>query len=248
MIIEICVDSVESAINAEAGGADRLELCAALELGGITPGPGTIESVIANVTIPVNVMIRPRGGDFLYSDAEFEVMRRDIDFAREAGAAGIVLGILMPDGSIDFDRTAYLTEYALPMPVTFHRAFDMTDDPWQALEDIISAGVARLLTSGQCNKAADGASLISELVKLAGDRITIMPGSGLNEETIREVARITGASEYHLTGRSTESSGMVFRKTEIAISHPALSGEEYQIKIADALRIAKIKKILLENI
>lgn len=248
MIIEICVDSVESAINAEAGGADRLELCAALELGGITPGPGTIESVIANVTIPVNVMIRPRGGDFLYSDAEFEVMRRDIDFAREAGAAGIVLGILMPDGSIDFDRTAYLTEYALPMPVTFHRAFDMTDDPWQALEDIISAGVVRLLTSGQCNKAPDGASLISEMVKLAGDRITIMPGSGLNEETIREVARITGASEYHLTGRSTESSGMAFRRPEIAISHPALSGEEYQIKIADAVRIAKIKKILLENI
>ena len=173
MILEVCVDSVESAINAEAGGADRLELCAALEAGGITPAPGTIESVIANVTIPVNVLIRPRRGDFLYSDAGFEVMRRDIDFAREAGAAGIVFGILLPDGSVDFDRTAYLVEYAYPMPVTFHRAFDMTDDPWQALEDIISAGATRLLTSGQCKSAFEGSAFIGEFIRLAGDRIKI---------------------------------------------------------------------------
>jgi copper homeostasis protein len=247
MIIEVCVDSVESAINAEAGGADRLELCAALEVGGITPGPGTIESVISNVTIPVNVMIRPRGGDFLYSDAEFEVMRRDIDFAREAGAAGIVLGILMPDGSVDFDRTAYLIEYAAPMPVTFHRAFDVTDDHLQALEDIISAGATRLLSSGQRNSAFDGASLIGELVKLAGERIIVMPGAGLNEENISDVARITGASELHLTGRSVTESGMLFRRPGISLGHPAMTDEEYLLRITDTERIAKIKKLLSIN-
>jgi copper homeostasis protein len=247
MIIEVCIDSVESAINAEAGGADRLELCAALEIGGITPGPGLIESVIANVTIPVNVMIRPRGGDFLYSDAEFEVMRRDIDFSREAGAAGIVLGILMPDGSIDFDRTAYLIEYAAPMPVTFHRAFDMTADPFQAVEDIISAGTARILTSGQGITASDGAVLIGELVKLADDRIIIMPGSGLNEENISEIARITGASEFHLTGRIVTESGMLFRRPEVSLGNPAMRDEEYLLKIADTERVAKIKKLLSIN-
>ena len=244
MILEVCVDSVESSINAESGGADRLELCGALEVGGITPGPGVLESVIANVNIPVNVMVRPRGGDFLYADSEFEVMRRDIDFAREAGAAGIVLGILLPDGTIDIDRTVYLVEYASPMTVTFHRAFDMTKDPLKALEALIAAGVTRLLTSGQCNSAFDGSGLLKKLVEIAGERIIIMPGAGLNEQNIAEVVRITGASEYHLTGRKVVESGMRYRRQGIALGHPLMIDDEYQQRYTDTDRIATVKEIL----
>jgi copper homeostasis protein len=244
MKLEVCVDSVESSVNAESGGADRLELCGALEVGGITPGPGTINSVLANVSIPVNVIVRPRGGDFLYTDSEFEVMRRDIDFAGEAGAAGIVLGILMADGTIDFDRTAYLIEYASPLPVTFHRAFDMTVDPMQALEDIISAGATRILTSGQQNSAADGLALIKRLVVAAGKRIIIMPGAGLNESNLSEAVRITGASEFHLTGRKKYESEMIFRREGVGMGHPAMIEDEYVIRYADRERISGIKKIL----
>jgi copper homeostasis protein len=244
MKLEICVDSVESSVNAEAGGADRLELCGALEVGGITPGAGTITSVLNNVSIPVNIMIRPRGSDFLYSDSEFEVMRRDIEFVGEAGAAGIVLGILTADGRIDIERTAYLVEHAKPMSVTFHRAFDMTADAMVALEDIIAAGVDRLLTSGQCNSAFEGAGLIRELVEAARKRIIIMPGAGLNERNIAEMVRITGASEYHMTARKLVESEMEFRRLELGLGHPAMTEDEYVIRLADRERVAAIKNIL----
>jgi len=244
MKLEICVDSVESSVNAEAGGADRLELCGALEIGGITPGPGTILSVLSNVSIPVNVIIRPRGGDFLYSDHEFEVMRRDIDFAGEAGAAGVVLGILREDGRIDVERTAYLVECAGPMTVTFHRAFDMASDALMAMNDIISAGATRLLTSGQAKSAAAGSQLIRKLVDTAGERLIIMPGGGLNEENILEVAAITGASEFHLTARERIESGMKFRRDGIGLGHPAMADEEYYLRFAETELIQRIKSSL----
>jgi len=244
MKLEICVDSVESSVNAESGGADRLELCSALELGGITPGPGIIQSVLRNVSIPVNVIIRPRGGDFLYSDQEFEVMRSEIDFAGEAGAAGVVLGILREDGMIDVDRTAYLVECAGSMSVTFHRAFDMAADTMTAIEDVISAGAVRLLTSGQSNSAAEGTKLIRKLVDAAGARLIIMPGGGLNEGNIRYVATTTGATEFHLTGRKMIESGMKFRREGIGLGHPALAGEEYILRYADMELIKRIKTVL----
>jgi copper homeostasis protein len=241
--LEICVDSIESAVNAQTGGADRVELCSDLPEGGTTPSYGMILSARDNLTIDLNVMIRPRGGDFLYSDTEYDIMRRDIEICGECGVNGIVIGILRTDGEIDTERTAKLAEMAYPMSVTFHRAFDMCADPFRGLQDIISAGAAKLLTSGQKNKAPEGADLISKLIKKAGSRITIMPGSGLNESNIAEVARITGASEFHLSVRSIASGEMEFRREGIAIGGiPEIP--EFSRKISDPERIKKIISIL----
>jgi copper homeostasis protein len=242
-LVEICVDSLESATVAEAAGAGRIELCSALSEGGITPSAGLIESVRNNISIEVNVIIRPRSGDFLYSDTEFSVMRRDIERAGEAGADGIVTGILNRDGTVDIERTVLLIEYASPMKVTFHRAFDMCRDPKKALEDVISAGAARILTSGLARSAIEGAQVIKELVAAAGERIKIMPGGGITEYNIALLATTTGAKEYHLSGRHQRESMMTFRRKGIFMGDPRLQSE-YSIKIADGERIRSVIMIL----
>jgi copper homeostasis protein len=213
--LEICADSVESAVNAQIGGADRIELCDNLIEGGTTPSYGMISSVRNNLTIDLNVIIRPRGGDFLYNDSEYDIMRQDIEVCGECGVNGIVIGILQHNGEIDVDRTAKLIEIAYPMTATFHRAFDMCSDPFRGLQDIISSGASRLLTSGHKNTAKEGTELISKLIMKAGSRIIIMPGSGLNESNIAELAAITGANEFHLSGRSIIESEMTFRREGI---------------------------------
>ena len=241
--IEICVDSIDSAIIAESAGADRIELCANLIEGGTTPSYGTIVSVRNNLTIGINVLIRPRGGDFLYSDIEYDIMRRDIDLCGECGADGVVLGILRAGGTIDIERTAHLVEFARPMSVTFHRAFDMCSDPVQGLEDVIMSGAVRLLTSGQKGSATDGAELIGRLVQLASDRIIVMPGGGLNDSNIESVARLTKAREFHLTGRMTIESDMIFRRQGINMGgHPEVT--EFSRKVANENTIRKIIDIL----
>lgn len=230
--LEICVDNVDSAINAEVAGANRIELCDNLLEGGTTPGYGTILSARNNLNIDINVLIRPRGGDFLYTDIEYDVMRRDIELCGEAGVNGIVIGILMPDGSVDLERTAKLIELAHPMSVTFHRAFDMCSNPMNALELIIASGAARLLTSGQENKAFEGSELIKKLREKAGDRLIIMPGSGINESNISHIAKETGAKEFHVTGRKLLDSEMVFRKEGITMG--GISGyPEFSRKVVD---------------
>lgn len=246
-LVEICVDSVESATVAEAAGAGRIELCSALSEGGVTPSAGLIESVRRNIGIKVHVLIRPRGGDFLYSDNDFSVMRRDIDIAGEHGADGIVTGILNRDGTVDIERTAVLTEYASPMNVTFHRAFDLCRDPKKALEDIISAGAELILTSGQARTAIEGAGLIKTLVKEAGNRISIMPGGGIDEYNIALLAGTTGAAEYHLSGRQQKESLMTFRRKGIYMGDPRLQSE-YTIKSADHERIRSIIMILRDSV
>jgi copper homeostasis protein len=215
--LEICVDNVESAIMAQNAGADRIELCTNLPEGGTTPGFGMISSVRNNLTIAVNVIIRPRGGDFLYSDPEYDIMRREIEACAECGIDGVVLGILLPGGEIDIERTANLVEHARPMSVTFHRAFDMCYDPFFGLEDIIAAGADRLLTSGQKNKAEDGTGLISDLIAAANGRIIIMPGSGINSSNILTIAKETHAKEFHLTGRKVIESDMIFHQPGISL-------------------------------
>ncbi len=242
-LIEICTDSVESACVAQDAGAARLELCSALSEGGVTPSLGLINSVRANTDIELNVLIRPRAGDFLYSDTEFGVMRRDIEIAGEAGADGIVTGILRSDGNIDLERTALLVEYAGPMSVTFHRAIDLCRDPLNALHDIITAGATRILTSGQARKAVDGVNVIKNLVENAGDRIIIMPGSGIDEYNIAVLAGSTGAKEFHLSGRRTEESLMTFRRKGISMGGSQIISE-YSTRIADADRIRTVIKIL----
>jgi copper homeostasis protein len=179
MILEACVNSAISAIEAQKGGADRVELCENMMEGGCTPSAGAIQLARQHLTIRLFVMIRPRGADFCYSDEEFEIMKHDVLIARESGADGVVFGILQSDGTIDEDRMAQLSELARPMGITCHRAFDMTSDPFEAMETLISLGIDRILTSGQSDSALDGAPLIRNLIERAKGRIILMPGHGV---------------------------------------------------------------------
>ena len=243
MIIEVCATSLQSALNAQEGGAQRVELCDNLYEGGTTPGPGTILLAREKLRIGLNVMIRPRGSDFLYSDAEFEIMKKDILFCKNAGCDGVVLGFLKADGTIDTEKTKLAVALARPMSVTFHRAFDMTRDPLEALEQLIDTGVNRILTAGQKNKAPDGQTLIAKLVKKAGERIIIMPGAGINENNITALARSTGAREFHLTGHRQLESKMQFRKTGIFMGGlPQIP--EYSINETDTNKIKRITKLI----
>ncbi len=241
--LEICVDSIESAINSQTGGAHRVELCDNLAEGGTTPSYGTILTVRKNLGIRLHVIIRPRGGDFLYSPREYEIMQRDTEMCRELGADGIVTGILNKNGSVDIERMRGLVKAAGSMDVTFHRAFDMCSDPIKGLEDIILTGATRILTSGQKNTVPGGAELIRKLVDQADGRIIIMPGGGLDESNIKDMARITGANEFHLTGRKVVESDMKFHRNDIHMGgFPDIP--EFSRKVADPERIRKIIKFL----
>ena len=211
IILEICLDSVESAIAAQQGGANRVELCDNLLEGGTTPSAGTIALARKNIDIDLNVMIRPRGGDFCYTDVEFEVMKYDIEQAKRLGANGVVIGLLNPDGSVDAARTGALVELARPMSVTFHRAFDMTRDPQAALETLVKLGLDRILTSGQENSVLEGLDLITELVRQAGERIIIMPGGGVTERNIQKIVAQSGVKEIHMLGTVSFESPMTYR-------------------------------------
>jgi len=237
--VEVCVDSVESAIAAERGGADRVELCDNLMEGGTTPSAGAIELARKNLNIKLHVIIRPRGGDFYFSDIEFEVMKRDIKTAKELGADGVVIGLLNKDGDVDVERTYALIELARPLSVTFHRAFDMTPNPFVSLETLISSGVDRILTSGQEASVLEGLDLITELVHRANSRIVIMPGGGLNERNISKVVNQSGVSEVHVTGFTNVESKMQFRNERVFMGG-ALRPPEYLRAVTDAEKIELI--------
>ena len=241
--LEVCVDSLESAINAQIAGAERIELCNNLIEGGTTPSYGTIVSVRNNLSIDIHVIIRPRGSDFLYTDPEYDIMRRDIEVCGEAGVNGVVIGIMLCDGYVDVERTSKLVEYARPMKVTFHRAFDMCQYPGKGLEDIILTGADRLLTSGQKRDAYEGSEMIANLVKQAENRIIIMPGGGIDESNILSIAKTTGASEFHLTGRKVINSEMIYRKSGVSLGGvPGI--KEFSRRVADIEKITNIIKIL----
>ena len=196
-VLEICVDSVESAVAAERGGAQRIELCSDLLEGGITPSPGLLERVRKWLGIDIFVMIRPRGGDFFYTDEEFAIMKADIAHARDLGANGVVLGVLDQDGNVDVERTRKMVEQAQPLPVTFHRAVDVSANLADSLERIIASGARRVLTSGGKRRAADSTRDISQAIQKTRGRLIVMVGGGLNPENIAAVSRETGAAEYH---------------------------------------------------
>lgn len=236
ILVEACVDSVESAVAAQAGGADRVELCSALIEGGLTPSAGAIEETRRRLTIGLHVMIRPRGADFCYSDAEIDVMRRDVDLAKSLGADGIVLGLLTPDGDVDVARARPLVERARPLTVTFHRAFDMTRDPVAALEAIIDLGVDRLLSSGQEATALEGVEVLRALVEQAGDRLVVMPGGGVTERTIARVLQGSGAREIHVTGTRQADSAMRFRNPNCFMGGE-LRPAEFLTTVTDPSRI-----------
>ncbi|WBB70527.1 copper homeostasis protein CutC [Micromonospora sp. WMMD812] len=209
---EICIDSVEGALAAEAAGADRVELCSALFDGGLTPSIGTIETALHRVDrIRVHVIVRPRAGDFIYSPAEVDAMVRDVRAAVAAGAHGVVIGALTAEGDVDVPTTRKLIEAAGGARITFHRAFDMVRDPFEALEQLVELGVDRVLTSGQEVSVLEGAPLIADLVRRAGDRIIVMPGGGITPRNIARIIEATGATEYHFAALVTSDSPAVHR-------------------------------------
>ena len=202
---EICAVNIQSALAAQAAGAHRIELCSALDVGGLTPSPGLISKAVDLLDIPVNVLIRPREGNFTFSGHEFEVMLDDIRFCREAGANGVVVGALTPDFKLDGPRMQEMKAAAGNMEIVCHRAFDFTSDPQQALESLIGWGYVRVLSSGQASNAMEGRFLLQKLVQQAAGRISVMPGAGISAGNIRDVASITLASEFHFTGKKKVS-------------------------------------------
>jgi copper homeostasis protein len=202
--VEISLSGVESAIAAQKGGADRIELCENLLEGGTTPSIGMIAVVRNHLNIEMNVIIRPRAGDCCYSEAEFEVMKQDIESAGEAGADGIVIGILKPNGTVDEERTRVLIDLARPMSTTYHRAFDITRDPIEALDTLIDLGIARVLTSGQAASALEGLSLLKELSQHAKGRIMIMAGAGINAHNASQIVEGSGVAEIHVGSAAAE--------------------------------------------
>ncbi len=230
--IEICCSSVADALEAQAGGAVRVELCSALGLGGLTPSHGVIKGVLERCPeLRVHVLIRPREGDFLYSPLEAETMTEEILRCRELGVHGVVVGALTADGEVDTALLARLKEAAGPLSVTFHRAFDVCRDPYKALEAIIAAGCDRLLTSGCRPSAVEGADTIAALVARAAGRLSVMPGCGVRPSNIADLERITGATEFHSSARLRTSSGMVYRSRRVVLSgDPA---QEYVLSRTD---------------
>jgi len=238
-LIEIATSDFVTTRSAVQGGADRIELCANLAEGGTTASAGMIRQCRESFDVLLYPIIRPRGGDFLYSEEEFQIMLHDVKLSRELGCDGVVIGMLHADGRIDLPRTAKLVEAAYPLGVTFHRAFDRCLDPFAALEELIEVGCERILTSGQKPAAPDGVELIAQLNKVADHRITIMPGSGVRVDNVRQLADQTGCTELHSSLRRKTKSQMDF-------IHPgfASSEESYMNNAIDAEEVAQLKKAL----
>jgi copper homeostasis protein len=241
ILIEICAYSLESAIAAQEGGADRVELCTSPSEGGTTPSVGTLELARKHLKIKLNVLIRPRGGDSLYTAREFGAMKRDIQLCKQLGVDGVVVGLLLPNGQVDRERSGELVELAQPMSVTFHRAFDMAADPFTSLEDAIAIGCDRILTSGQAPSAMDGAGLIADLVQRAGERIIIMPGGGVRDTNLALLAAKTQAREFHSSARTLVSSAMQFRNPKVSLG--GTGEDEYQLLMADEDQVARMRAI-----
>ncbi|KIO75395.1 copper homeostasis protein CutC [Pedobacter lusitanus] len=238
--MEVCANSVSSALEAQQGGAKRVELCASLTEGGTTPSYAEIKLARQLLHIEVFPIIRPRGGDFLYTDLEFELMKEDIKICKELGCDGIVTGILTADGQVDKKRCAELIALAKPMQVAFHRAFDMVADMEEALEDLISLGIVRVLTSGGKTSAADGAARLAALIIQADERIAIMPGAGVNTANIGQLISQTGAKVFHASARKNHSSKMLFRNKELNMGNEA---DEYSSALTDAELVKKLLEL-----
>lgn len=241
MTVEVCTYSLESCLNAQQAGANRVELCGGLGEGGTTPSAGLIAAVREHIGIALYVMIRPRGGDFVYDAFELDVMRRDIDIVRNLGADGVVLGVLLPDGQVDIARTRELVEYAQPMGVTFHRAFDLTPDALQALEAVIETGAERILTSGLKATAAQATNLLAQLAQKAGHRIEIMAGGGVSADNARALAD-TGVHALHLTGKAFRPSRQTYFPEDVSMAGEI--PDERSVLYSDPERIAALLKVL----
>ena len=239
--LEVIAFTIESCIAAQSSGAHRIELCDNPGDGGTTPSYGFIKAARENVSIELYPIIRPRGGDFLYSNEEFEMMKTDVQLCKQLGCDGVVIGMLNADGSVDKVRCKELVELAYPLGVTFHRAFDRTNDAAKALEDIIEIGCERILTSGQKPNALEGAEIIAALIKQADERIIIMPGSGVRVDNIVELAKQTGAVEFHTSARTMIESKMEFKSLTMNENLKAVALDEEEVKKIISL-LGKIQK------
>ena len=236
--LEVCAGTINSVLSAREGGAYRVELCSGLDEGGLTPSSGFIRAAMRVDGIRKNVLIRPRGGDFLYNAAEKFVILEDIRMCREEGVDGVVIGALTPEGEIDMDFCALCVEEAGDMSVTFHRAFDLCADPLKALDDVISLGCDRLLTSGQAAKAEGGVEMLKTLVERAGERLIVMPGSGVNAANAAKILKETGAREIHASARSMVKSAMASRRAGVSMGKEGV--DEYSIMETDADVVRRI--------
>lgn len=241
LLLECCVDTLESAIAAQRGGADRLELCGHLEIGGVTPSPFLLEQVRKAVDIPVYCMVRPRFGDFCYTDSELALMRGQVAQFRDMGADGVVFGVLLPDGGLDIERMRLLRRCAEPMKVTLHRAFDMAADPMKALAQARELGIDAILTSGQRKTAWEGRDLLAKLHR-AAESVCIMAGGGVDVETIARLYAYTGLRAYHMSGARKVRSPMVFRNPAVSMGLPSLS--EYERRECDSGKVAAVRAVL----
>lgn len=239
VLVEVCVDGVDSALAAEAGGADRIELCDNLLEGGTTPSAGMIATCCARLSIPVFVMIRPRGGAFSCSEAELEVMRRDVEEARRLGAAGVVIGLLTADGEVDVARTRELVELARPLPVTFHRAFDSCRDPGRALDDLLATGVERVLSSGFAPTAEQGIPVLRGMVERAAGRLRVMAGAGVRAGNAPRIVRETGVREVHFRAAVQRPSGVRYMNPAVAFRSRTSLPEDV-LEVTDRHRVAEV--------
>lgn len=241
-MLEVCVDSVESAEAAARGGAKRLEVCANLVIGGTTPGVSQFKEMRKNCQTPMNVLVRPRYGDFLYTEPEFSILLEDVVMFRRLGAEGVVVGCLTAGGELDLERMKRLREAADGIHLTLHRAFDMCRDPKKALEESVSIGVDTILTSGQRNSCAEGAKLLGELVSQAAGRLEILVGGGVTPENLETLAKATGSKSFHMSGKKIAESGMKYRNAEVNMGIPGLG--EYEIFRTDEKKIAAAIQVL----
>jgi len=243
VLLEVCCGSLDDAIEAERGGADRVELCSCLFFGGLTPSIGSVIEAKRRLKIPVIVMVRPRGGGFCYTEPEFAAMQRDAEAALEQGADGIVFGILNPDGTIDVERNRWLREIAGTKQAVFHRAIDVTPDPVRALEQLIEMGFTRVLTSGQQNSVPEGMDLIRQLVERAGDRITVMPGGGIRPYAVADVIERTGCREIHVAAWKAQHDASCELRPQVTFGG-ALYPPENRYEVTDREVIAGIAKTI----
>lgn len=244
-MVEVCANGVESCIAAQEGGADRVELCAGIPEGGTTPSYGEIKVARRVLTTTrLHVIIRPRGGDFLYTDLEMERMAADIAICRDLGVDGVVFGCLKADGTLDVDKNRYLMECSKGMSVTMHRAFDRVANPEQALETIIDLGFDRILTSGQQPKAIQGVELLAKLNRQAAGRIILMAGSGVTEQNIKEIRDVTGLHEFHFSAREPQPSAMRYVNTDLYMGRPGAN--EASLDYTTARRVAATIARLLD--
>ena len=241
-ILEVCADSVQSAVAAQEGGADRIELCSGLVIGGLSPSPALFKQIRKYTDLKIRTLLRPRSGDFCYDDYEFQTLKEEVEMFRELGADGVVIGMLNPDGTLDVERMEVLVNAAGDIGITLHRAFDVCRDPYEALEQCASLGIDTILTSGQKSSAWEGRGLLAELAEQAAGRVEILAGAGVNPGVIEKLAGCTAVRAFHMSGKKVMDSRMEFRREGVPMGIPGFS--EFEIWQTDREQVRRAVQVL----